>query len=192
MVNIANNIIHAEEDCTQGFPDIPTPKVSSYMRNSVVTLLIPEMNFTCNASIIGFAVAGMAFHRTPYSKIQIWRKTNPLDSVYYKVGSISMNTASNGGVCVGGQNLIVGNTYWCILFDAAQISVQPGDILGLELQGRNNNNNEIFFIKGGPKNYVFQRRLDTNINISNNDNSYTLTQQLPQITLNFTLGIDLI
>ena len=134
-------------------------------------------------------MAGTGFHEMPYSQIQIWRKNSPQDSVHHKVESISVNTAGNGGVCVSGR--IVGNTYWCILFDTAQTVVQPGDILGLELQGHSNTKNEIFFTKGGPENYVFQQ-LGTSINISNNDDnstSYTHTQQIPQIILNFTSGI---
>ena len=156
------------------------------MRSSDVTLLIPEMNFTCFASIIGFAVAGIAFSKAPYSQIQIWRKDNSQDTIYHKVNTISVNTNNNGSVCVAKR--IIGNTYsiWCILFDAAH--VQPGDILGLELM--DHSNNEIFFAKGQPENYVFRQQLGINVSISNSDNnSYTITQQLPQIILNFTLGM---
>ena len=101
-------------------------------------------------------MVGRTFHRRPYSQIQIWRKNSSLDSVYHKVESISVNTNGNGDVCISGQTVGTSNTYWYILFDAAQILVQPGDILGLELQDHSNGNNEIFFTKGGPENYVFQ------------------------------------
>ena len=149
----------------------------------VTTLLIPEMNFTCNASIIGFIVAGRNLNSGSHSQIQIWRKNNSQNSVYYKVGSVYVNTVnSNDGVCVAKR--IVGPTYWCILND--QLLVQPGDILGLELP---DNNNEIFFTKGGPENYVFQGQLEFDVTLSNdNDSSYTYVRQLPQISLNFTSG----
>ena len=41
--------------------------------NSVLTILIPDMNFTYNATIAGFIVAGTSVKKEPYSKIQIWR-----------------------------------------------------------------------------------------------------------------------
>ena len=179
---------HSDSNCTRGFPDIPVSKVGSLTRNSgMTTLLIPEMNFTYNVSIVGFIVAGTRLNSMPHSQIQIWRKNSLQTSVYYKVGGVSVNTANSNNqgerVCVAMQ--IIGTTYWwCILYD--QLSIQSGDILGLELP---DNNDEIFFTKGGPENYVFQRRLDSNVTLSNdNDNSYTYVRQLPQISLNFTSG----
>ena len=117
-------------DCIRGFPYIPISEVGSRTDNSIeITVLIPEMNFTCDASIIGFTVAGKKLDSWPHSIIEIWRKNIPL---YYQAGSgLSVNIADRG-VCVT-MGKIAGDTSWCILRDHLQISVQPGDILGLKL-----------------------------------------------------------
>lgn len=132
------------KDCTRGFPgNSLVSEINNYMRSSesTVTLLIPAMNFTCNVTIAGFAVAGTSLNRGLHSQLQIWRKNNSQNSVYYKAGNIIVNTSPGGGICASWL-MIVGITYWCTLFEVSQLSVQPGDILGLQLP---NNNNEILF-----------------------------------------------
>ena len=151
------------------------------MRSSTVTLLIPAMNFTCNATIAGFVVAGTRLNSAPHSQLQIWRKDSSQNSVYYKTGSISVNTA--GSVCAAWK--IVNITYWCTLFEVSRLSVQPGDILGLQLP----RNFEILFTNGGPINFIHERvyQLNSTVTLSHNE-SDSITQQLPQIILNFTSG----
>ena len=145
------------------------------------------MNFNCNATIVGFIVAGANLNNGPHSQVQIWHKNSSQSSiVYYLVGSFSVDTLSGSTVCVA-EGAIISNTRWCILRDNFQISVQPGDIFGLELP--RTNNDEIFFTSGGPVNYVFGRQLDSNVNLSNNG-SYSNAQQLPQIVFNLTSGIN--
>ena len=80
---------------------------------------------------------------------------------------------------------IVGDTFWCILNDNLQVSVQPGDILGIELP--RTSNIEILFTNGGPVNYVFNGRPGSTVNLSNNE-SFSKVQQLPQIVFNLTSG----
>ena len=155
----------------------------------MTTLLIPEMNFTCNASIVGFIVTGQSFYRSTYSKIQIWRNQT---STYYQVGSgISMNFRNNRGSCVATSRSYEGRLLWCILHDTLQISIQPDDILGIELPAtaRGRNHAEIFFTRGGPINYVFEHQISSssNINLSSHGIS-SKVKQLPQIVFNLTSG----
>ena len=157
---------------------MPVSEVGRRTRNSISTLLIPEMNFTCNATIVGFIVAGSALNSLPHSQVQIWRQNS--SHIYNQVESFSVNTA--GSVCEG-ERTITGNTLWCILRNNLQVSVQPGDIFGLELPSTNDG--EIFFTSGGPVNYVFECQLDSNVNLSNTD--YMADQQ-PQIAFNLTSG----
>ena len=150
-------------------------------RSRVTTLLIPEMNFTCNASIIGFSVTGQNLYRSPYSKIQIWQNQT---STYHQVGSgISVNFHNSRGSCVASRSY-EGGLLWCILRDTFQISIQPDDILGIELP--TDDDVEIFFTRGGPVNYVFGRRISSNFNI--NLSSSSKVKQLPQIVFNLTSG----
>ena len=154
---------YSESDgsCIRGFPNIPAlvSEVGSRTSNEhITTLLIPEMNFTCNASIVGFALAGRNFSNGSNNfQIQIWRKNSSHNSTtYYQVGhSVSVivpYSGASGGVCLAAKR-IVRNSFWCILHENYRVLVQPGDILGLELL--RTNDDEIWFTSGGPVNYKF-------------------------------------
>ena len=168
--------------CIRGFPDIPVSGVGHRTTTTnMTTLLIPGMNFTCNASIVGFIVAGRNLSVVPHSHVQIWRKNN--SSMYYQVGNFSVHP----GVCVANSmQAVVGYTYLCILQDSFRASVQPGDILGLELPATDTD--EILFTNGGSTNYIFNHssQLDSNTKLSLNGSS--TAQQLPQIIFNITSG----
>ena len=153
------------------------------MTTNMTTLLIPEMNFTCNTSVVGLIVSGTDLNNDPHSQVQIWRKSSSQSSgSYYQVGSVPIHDDT----CVAMQE-IASDTYWCILHDNFRVSVQPEDILGLELPATDDD--EIFFINRGPTNYIFRHsnRLDSDTNLSLNGSSAT-TQQLPQIIFNLTSG----
>ena len=126
-------------------------------------------------------MAGRNLSDDPHSRVQIWRKNISQSSgSYYQAGNISVHD----GVCVAVQT-IVGDTNltMCILQDNYQISVQPGDIFGLELPATDSD--EIIFTSGGPTNYIFKHpnQLDSQ-NIYLNGSS--TVQQLPQIIFNLT------
>ena len=109
-------------------------------KDSVLTILIPDMKFTQNATIAGFIVAGRRLNRKPHSKIQIWRQNSSQPYVYYKVQSNIIVNAN--AVCVSLVE-VVNNIHSCILNNMA-VSVQPGDFLGLELP-QTNETSEIYF-----------------------------------------------
>jgi hypothetical protein len=151
----------------------------------MTTLLIPEMNFTCTASIVGFIVSGTFLDDGPHSQVQIWRKSISPSSTgsYYQVGNVPVHDGS----CVAMQEIVDDTYYLCILHDNFQVSVQSGDILGLELPATVSD--EILFTNGGPTNYIFRHlnQLDSSINLSLNGSSAT-AQQLPQIIFFLTSG----
>ena len=180
-----NVLLHLEkyaEECVQGFPDVLVSALSGNDIDTTITLLIPEMNFSCNATIFGFTVASSS---RDY-KIQIWRQNDCHPSVYYKVGNEILGNVNQrrGSTNCSSTGSFIGNV-WCILSDALQLSVQPGDILGLEIP--NNDDVVIRFGIGGPTNYVFQGRLDSTIDLRN-ETSYTTIEQFPQIIFNLTSG----
>jgi hypothetical protein len=146
------------------------------------------MKFTCNASIVGFIVAGRNFYRSPYSRIQIWRNNHAQN--YYQVHNISMNLDNGNPVCMASWTVQQLGIFlsWCILLGNIQFSVQPGDIIGLELPATTSDHG-IYFTRGGPITYVFDGQLNSisTINLSNN-RSYSEFQQLPQIIFNLTAG----
>lgn len=158
--------------------------------NTTVTILIPDMSFTCNGILVGFSFSGinrlMVGEQDPI--IQIWRKNISEPGInYHKIGhTIAVDISSKDVVCAD-RIKIASRTYWCILNDDYRLSVQPGDILGLELPPAYDNDFDILFTRGrGPKNYVFHQQLNsTMVNLSEN---YEEIQQLPQIAFSVTSG----
>ena len=64
--------------------------------SSVVTVLIPDMNFTCNQTIVAFTLAGINWRGGQQSPmIQFWRENISLPDIYYKTGHpIPVNVSS--------------------------------------------------------------------------------------------------
>ena len=177
--------------CSRGFPDIVVGRVSAQTYSdseNVITRIIPEMTFTCNATIFGFTVAGQQLYQSPHAKIQIWRKVS--DYEYEIVSEINVytnaSTRNENRVCVHTRPAIRA-VVWCVLTDDSHVTVQPGDILGLELPAVNS---EVYFADRGPTNYVFSGRVNSTINLLNdNDTEMSKVQQLPQIIFNLTSGM---
>ena len=181
-------ITHADTEngcskCVTGFTDMPAFEVRQRTGgDSKFTILIPDMNFTYNATIAGFIVAGTNFMDEPHSKIQIWRQNYSQPGTYYKAQSdIIVNSAVGRASWVR----IATGIHFCILKSMA-VSVQPGDFLGLEIP-RTDENSEIYFTSGGPENYVFRGALNSPAELISNSN-FTVVQQRPQIAFNLTSG----
>ena len=146
------------------------------------------MNFTCSRIIVAFTFAGtnrLGGQQDPM--IQIWRENSSQPgSGYYKIGyPIPVNISSVA--CADGLPSLDTRFYLCILNREYQILVQPGDILGLEIAPMNNDDFDIWFTRGGPTNYVFNKQLNSTIDLSE---ATTTVPQLPQILFGFTSGKD--
>ena len=179
--------MHAENEsdlysCSSGFPNFPVSRVNDFTTFSdEVTLVIPDFNFTCSAIIFGFIVVGNGLTQQPDAKIQVWRQ-NDQSSVYSKL-ELDIPVNLNNSVCTFTSTL-VDRVRLCILDEAFQVAIQPGDILGLKLPILDRN--EIIFNTGGPLNYILQQQ---NTSIFNEAISLQVQQLLPQIVLNLTSGI---
>ena len=178
----------SENDCTSGFPTVPVSSdISIAQESSTVTVLIPDMNFTCNQTIVAFTVAAANTQGDQDPMIQVWRENSSQPHNYYKIGypiPVKISTA----VCADGLPRIDASNrrlYWCILNKEFQISVEPGDILGIEIPPTEDDDVDIWFTRGGPPNYVFDGRLNSTVDLSENT---TVVQQLPQISFGFTSG----
>ena len=175
-------------ECTQGFPSNP-----AFMEETIaddtrrVTVLIPDMNFTCNTTIAALTFTGVNGRGEQDLRVQIWRQNSSQEGVYYRtMNPIPVNTDNERfAVCSDGIPRIASRTYFCILNREYRVSVQPGDILGLEIPPNNDDDIDIFFTKDGPTNYVFKEQLNDTVNLSNNSE---IASQLPQISFGFTSG----
>ena len=119
--------------CADGFPN---PKMqfrgndrASYFSNRSVTasysILIPDMKFTCNANITRVTVGGEMRSGNQTMKLRIWKKT--ARSKIYRKSEEVIDLAPD--ICDYENN----RRYTCPLMDGNGISVECGDILGIEL-----------------------------------------------------------
>ena len=97
-------------------------------------------------------------------KIQVWRENETQSDVYYKPG-LDIMFENSSSVCTSFNEEPAG-VFHCILSEVAYVSVQPGDILGLELPPTDDDGFEPYFTSGGPMNYVFQEQLSSVVNLS--------------------------
>ena len=164
--------------CTNGFPSTLVYEV--FFPTGSSTRLIPEMNFTCNGSIVGYTAA-LGEQTGEDAIIQVWRKNTSQPESYYKT---STGIAIDEALCVGGLTEVSNQVFHCNLNKTTGVPVQPGDILGLKLPAGGNNDDIILTfarVSSGPTNYVFTgQELSSPAALSSHD---SVNQELPQITL---------
>ena len=173
--------------CVDGFPE----RLGSAARGNnarIVTLILPDMKFTCNGRIVEFTVAGVRQGGAQDPKIQVWRENITQPGAYYKPNpDIPVNTS----VCDGGlQQLSTNNRlFHCKLGSRApQVSVQAGDILGIELPPTKEDEFVLWFTRPIDKGsraitYLFEGQLPSTVELSNTGTYINKVQEQPQITI---------
>ena len=174
---------------TSGFPSRLIYNVS--FSTGPYTRLIPEMNFACNGNITGYTAVLRDRSGDQDPVIQIWRKNTSQFGSYYKT---SPGIAIDSTLCVGGLTEVSSvrdsEVFHCNLNQTrVRVSVQPGDILGLYLPTRDNNDVDIAFARGinGPTNYVFNSQLSMYSHATTRPDR--TVAELPQITVEIGSGI---
>ena len=104
---------------------------------------------------------------------------------YYKT---SADIAIDEALCVGGLTEVYSSVSHCNLNQTiARVSVEPGDILGLELPKGSSDDIRLAFarVSSSPTNYVFMTQaLSLPITLGSSPmNGSSLVQELPQISL---------
>ena len=174
------------DQCFSGFPaNILEEGATPFTNSSFTTRLIPGLKFGCRGTMVQLSVnVAIQRNRQLGAKIQIWRKND--HGFYFKPGpDILLDSTSSA--CVKRQTSRMDSITMlqCILSQSARISVQPGDILGLELPHTDNTFDIYFLTSGGPANHVFQRQLSSTVNLSEAD---YVTYEKPQISFLVSLG----
>ena len=139
------------------------------------------MNFVCNGTIIGLRVAVSTDGGDQYCPvIQVWRPTAD-HSHYYQAGA---GIAINSAACLGGLKEEFKGVFHCDLNDNMTVSVQPGDVLGLDLPPANPS---LYFatVIDLPKAYVFQRNVSYPVVLCDN---LMVNKSLPQINIQVVPG----
>ena len=151
----------------------------------VTTRLFPDLRFGCSGTIVRIVVAVVNRDGRQSPKIQIWRKSKTESGIYYRHGP-DIPVVRDSSVCI--RHRLGGGLFRCTLNETLQVSVQPGDILGLELPPENDDDFDIYFKSGGPWNYVFEEQLDCSVDISEALNQ---SNDVPQINFAVMLGKEL-
>ena len=148
----------------------------------VTTWLFPNLTFGCTGTIVRMivAVVNLSTGGQQFPKIQIWRANKNQTDTYYRQDP-DIPVINNGSVCLR-VRVSDENIFRCTLNEDFQVSVQPGDFLGLELT----QNNDIYFETGGPLNYVFEGQLNSTVNFSE---VVRQSNDRPQINLVVILGM---
>ena len=157
-----------------------------------ITRLIPGMNFTCNGRIINWRAAGKLLtlssnEDVDQTKLRIWRRVENCPGSFFSHNNLTITL----GVCNNGQpaNTTATNVHECQLANDSQVSVQPGDIVGLEIPRSTRRVFTPYFINttAGPKSYDFLNST-VSVNISLNDSTITTTQA--QLLLSLEVDMD--
>ena len=168
--------------CTSGAGQCGTREVGMGALNSRLrTRIIPEMTFTCSGTVTHWRAAGEfrdEGNANTNSVLSIWRERSSQPGTYDRVDGIQL------GIC-GSEDpapsvMGMSNVYECILPQSERLSVQPGDIVGIELPSDNRANFRLYFdANSGSTNYVFNSHGST---FSLSQASST-TQDQPQTSL---------
>ena len=128
------------DQCTGGFSDLVSPEgIGQGYPNNVATRLFPDLRFGCSGKIVRFTVAVLNIKGQQSPRIQIRRPNHTQPDIYYKLGlDIPIVDKSDVTVCL--RKRTDDQVFRCILNEEFQVSVQPGDILGLELPLENDVN----------------------------------------------------
>ena len=151
----------------------------------VTTRLFPDLRFGCSGTIVKVTVAVINRAGRQSPKIQIWRESKTESGIYYR-HSPDIPVFGDSSVCI--RHRLGGGLFRCTLNETLQVSVQPGDTLGLELPPKNDDDFDIYFKSGGPQNYVFEGQRDCSVDISEAVNE---SNDLPQINFVVMLGEEL-
>ena len=171
------------DQCTSGFPVVSFKGSGQGDPNSVTTRLFPDLRFGCSGNIVRFAVAAVNRNGQQSPRIQVWRPNDTEPDIYYKSEPDISIFQSSSILCL--RSRLSGGIFRCTLNEDFQVSVQPGDILGLELPQEIDDDFGIYFTEQGPENYIFEERLTSMVNISE---ANQVTSHTPQINFTVILG----
>ena len=151
----------------------------------VLTRIIPDMMFTCTGTVVKWRAAGMYDSESVNAMLDIWRERSDVFGTYDKVATIELGTCGSGVEAT--QVTGLSDVYECTLPESMRVSVEPGDIVGIEIARRRDYNFRLYFddTNGGPTNYEFDGQFST-VTLSQSDST---SQDQPQISLNVEIAV---
>ena len=142
------------------------------------------MNITCNGVITGYTAAlrQQSGEQDRPIILQLWRKKFSQPDTYHKMNS---QIAIDEILCMDGLTEVLGEVFHCNLDrnNIMLVSVQPGDILGLQSSERHADDIMLGFAKvsSGPTNYMVDEGFFSPAATSST--ASMISSELPQIAL---------
>ena len=127
------------------------------------------MNFTCHGTIVGWTVTGVKLQgATEYPELQVWRADASQGPDYYYKPSQDIPVNPDSGSACELVTQTCDRVFQCRLREANRVSVQPGDILGVELPQTLNSAFHLSFasIPGTQDHYIFREQLPSSVRTS--------------------------
>ncbi len=126
------------------------------------------MNFTCHGTIVGWTVTGRKIEsKTQYPELQVWRADPSQGLDYYYKPDQDIPVDPEGLACEI-VTQACDQIFQCRLREANQVSVQPGDILGVEIPQLINSGFLLYFIStpGTQDHFIYRQQLSSSVNTS--------------------------
>ena len=125
-----------------------------------ITLIIPDMNFTCSGTVTGWRAAGeirTQGNAETNSVLSIWRERSNEPGTYDRIDGIELGICGNEDPAPSVMGM--SNVYDCSLPQSERVSVQPGDVVGVELPGKIRVRFRLYFDNSGRStNYIFSEQ----------------------------------
>ena len=134
---------------------------------------------------MGWTVSGERVQgRTQYPELQVWRANSSQGSDYYYKPGQDIPVNPEGPACEI-VTKTCGQIFQCRLRVANQVSIQPGDVLGVELPQVTVSGFHLYFIfiPGTQDHYIYRRQLKSSVHTS----SYTLRQSGDQLLISLEI-----
>ena len=182
--NIIIIILSTGESCTEGFLSTVSECINGCYTGSTETFtkVTPEMWFTCSGKVVHWRAAGRFMGGSRNAVFGIWRERSRKSGTYDRVATIELGTCGSGDQASPVTGLR--DVYECTLPESLRVSVQPGDIVGIEIPGRNELGFGLLFDNSnsatGPTQYEFSGQVST-VTLSQRRN--TSPGDEPQISL---------
>ena len=131
---------------------------------------------------MGWRAAGRFFGGNNYASFGVWRERSSGRGTYDRVATVELGTCGSGVRATPVTGL--SDVYECTLPGHLRVSVQPGDVVGIEAPGRDNLGFGVLFDNSNgaamPLQYVFNGSVST---ITLSESSNTSPGDQPQISL---------
>lgn len=142
-----------------------------HSRPPSVRVLYPQMKIICNGTLVRWRVAGAFLPQGAGPNVNIvlsiWRERSAESGIYNRVGAIAL------GFCGNRIAIRDNNVFECTLPQNSRVTVQTGDIVGVEVMANRGFQILYHHTASGTRSYRFNRRTSSTVHLSDSDITLT-------------------